>query len=81
MIAARSRHDARHLGLLAPELLHINQAAAHLECAARCVIFMLDEHVCAGAGGELRPSILRGRRHRGAHDRQCGFNLGKGEQD
>jgi hypothetical protein len=80
MVATRSRHDARHLGLLAPEPVRIDQPTAHLECADRRVILMLYEHVCAGADGELRPRILRRRRHSGAHDRQCGFDLGNGEQ-
>ena len=31
MIAARCRDDAAHAGLIAPQMIHINQTAAHLE--------------------------------------------------
>jgi hypothetical protein len=51
-----------------------------LERADRRVIFMLDEHIRADAGRESRPRVLGRRRHCGSHDRQCGFNLGEGEQ-
>jgi hypothetical protein len=57
-----------------------SDAAAHLERADRRVILMLDEDIRADAGREARPRVLGRRRHGGSHDRQCGFNLGEGEQ-
>ena len=40
-----------------------------------------DNDIRADAGREARPRVLGRRRHGGSHDRQCGFNLGEGEQD
>ena len=61
VIAARCRQYA--LGAtLAFECIHIDQPAAHLEGADRCVILMFDPHFRTGALAQEWPANLRRRR-------------------
>ena len=63
MIAASGGDDPGAVRLALHELLEIHRGAARLECAYRRVILVLQPHVGAECRGNLRPHVLRRRRH------------------
>ena len=63
MVAAGSGDNALRARVHALEPVHEGNAAAHLECACRCVVFVLDPHRATQALSQQWPSVLRGGRH------------------
>src|SRR5579859_2228823 len=62
MVAAGRSNNSSHLRPFALEAVKINDAAAYLESADRCVVLVLDHNFHAGLRLEQRPGILRSRR-------------------
>src|SRR3546814_20992742 len=59
VFAACRGDDSRGIRSAAPELVHIDEAAAALEGADRRVVIMLAPHTGAAALGQKRPAALR----------------------
>ena len=80
VIAAGRAHDADGVGPRTLEPVGIDEPAAHLEGAGRRVVLVLDHDLGAGERGELRPGVLRRRRHHRTHHRQGRLDLGDTEE-
>jgi len=65
MVAARSRDKPLRKIAGATQQFNIDQSATGFERASWRVVFVLDDYINAGAAGEKRPGISRGRRNRG----------------
>lgn len=81
VIAAGGGDDATHLRMGGAQPIKINEPTPNLERAGRRVILVLHPHSAAGAAGEFRPRVLRGRRHDGVHQRGRTLELGRIEGD
>src|SRR5262249_60062779 len=68
MIAAGGRDDPGYFYPRALQIVHVDDAAAHLERASRCVVLMLHPHFAPSPLGEKRPGILRRWWHRTMHE-------------
>ena len=68
VIAAGRRHDAFRQLAGAAQRVEIDEPAAHLECAGRGMVLVLDEDFDPGPLLKERPGIGRCRRHERAHD-------------
>src|ERR1700680_2241308 len=63
MIAARRGNDSTGLWMRMTESIQVHESPADFECAGRRVILMFYPHGAAGTQLQLRPGVLRGRRH------------------
>ena len=78
-VVASCRRDNPGFGLAgALEVLHINQAAAHLEGADRRVVLVFDPDLAAGTLAQQRPAYLRRRRDIFVNHFGGGIELGAG---
>ncbi|MNQ93285.1 hypothetical protein D3C85_1087440 [compost metagenome] len=75
MVAAGGGENALHLGMLAFEPVHEGNAAAHLESAGRCVVFMLDPHRATQPLSQQGPTVLGGGRHHLVNLAGCLFDI------
>ena len=80
VIAARGGDDAAGAGMAPPEVVHVGEAAAHLEGADGRVVLVLDPDLGAGARGQQRPGNLRRRRHGGVDGLGRRLYLGQARQ-
>src|ERR1700683_5057836 len=80
MIAAGGRDDPGHIWPRALQIVHVDDAAAHLKGACRRVVLVLHPHLAARPLGKKRPGILRRWWYDTMHELGCGFQLGKGEE-
>ena len=80
VVAARGGDDAAHRGLAAHQCIHVDQAAAQLERADRCVVLVLDPDLGSERGAEQRPGVLRRRRQHTVHEPCGGVDRGTGGQ-
>jgi hypothetical protein len=67
VIAPRRRNDAGEGRFLPPQAFEMDEPAAHLKGASRCMILVLDPHLAACPRGEQRPGIVRRRRQCRVH--------------
>ena len=68
MIAASGGDDAGDARRGAHQAIDVDETAPHLECAGGRVILVLHPNRAAGTARELRPCVLRRRRHGAAHE-------------
>jgi hypothetical protein len=80
MIARRRGDHTAHLGLLAFQLVHIDQPAANFKSPDRRVVFMLQPQIAALARFEQRPAVRWCFVDVGTNERLGGFDFAEGRQ-
>src|SRR5215472_18721273 len=80
MIAPGGRDDPGHFCRWTLQIVHVDDAAAHLECASRGVVLMLHPHFAPSPPGEKWPGILRRWWHRTVHKLRRSVQFGEGEK-
>jgi ABC-type sugar transport system ATPase subunit len=80
VIAASRAHHAGGPLCAAREIAEVHQPSAHLECADRGVILVLDPHFGPQRFAQQRPAVLRRRRHDLVHGLCGGIELGEAGQ-
>jgi len=75
MVPAGRRDDTGRAGTVAPKFVHVDETAAHLEGAGRCMVFVLDPHRGADPLIEEWPPVLWRRRHRSVNQGRSGLQV------
>jgi hypothetical protein len=75
VIAARGGNDPGRIRPFPLQPVEIDQPAADLEGADRCVVLMLDDDISAEPLRQQRPRMRRRRRHRLPHDPVCALEF------